>query len=296
MAHRAQPRRADDLLSLTAVDTLWAKLTANSAVPAAPGAFTRTPSDPRLGYVLLGARAVPTAKGADGRWTVQEVDVRRAAEELRAFRDMDGMVRVAPFRNSTSAGHSDVSTLRWRQRLGQEWDRVRGAAAREQQPVCDGDHLPHLAGIDWGRTRVVRTGAGPVHTWWLPRALVRVLDAAEHAEARWLLATRTCHDCGAVAEQADQRRVQAGTGWQTRCPDCRVTALRPCRGELDDHVYAVLSRKRSLQVSEWQCAVCREAPPPCSTTATNTATFEPRSAPPATRGNGRTTSTATMST
>ncbi|WP_236653308.1 endonuclease domain-containing protein [Streptacidiphilus melanogenes] len=246
---------------MTAVDTLWAELTANSAVPAAPGAFTRAPSDPRLGYVLLGARAVSTAKGAGGRWTVQEVDVRRAAEELRAGgANMDGLVCVAPFRSSTSAGNSDVSTLRWRQRLGQEWDRVRATAGREQHSAYDGDHLPHLAGIDWRRTLVVRPGAGPVHTWWLPRALVRVLDAAEHAEAQWLQAARTCHVCGAVAEQAEQWRVQTSTGWQTRCPDCRVTARRPYRGELDDHVYAVLSRKRSLQVSEWQCAVCQEAP------------------------------------
>jgi hypothetical protein len=29
---------------------------------------------------------------------------------------------------------------------------------------------------------------------------------------------------------------------------------------LEDHVYAALSKKRSLQVSAWRCAVCKEAP------------------------------------
>jgi hypothetical protein len=122
--------------------------------------------------VLLGARAVPTAKEGNGRWTVEEADVRRAAEELSAVRvNADGVVRVAPFHGSLRVAQSDVSTLRWRQRLGQEWDRVRGAAAREQQSVYDdGDQQPHLAGIDWCRALVSRTGPGTVHTWWLPRA------------------------------------------------------------------------------------------------------------------------------
>ncbi|MFI9271486.1 endonuclease domain-containing protein [Kitasatospora sp. NPDC052896] len=90
---------------------------------------------------------------------------------------------------------------------------------------------------------------------------MKVLDAAEHAEARWLLAVRTCQRCGAVADHPDQWRVQTDSGWQTICPTCRTTTLRPYNGELEGHLYAVLRKKRSsLEVSGWICAICREAP------------------------------------
>ncbi|AUY53952.1 recombinase [Streptomyces sp. CB01881] len=261
MPHRATPRRTGHLLPLAAADALWAELMANSVFPAAGQAFTGFPADPRVGYVLLGARAVPTVKGVGGRWHVQEADVRRAAEELRAVKACGvGLVRVAPFRGSLKTGQREGPALRWRQRLGQEWARARVDAAPGPLPRGS-DHLPHLAGIDWRRSLMERTGAGAGDTWWLPRTLVKMLDAAEHAEERWLLAARTCQRCGAVADQLEQWRVQAGSSRQTICPDCRTTTPRPYNGELEGHVYSVLSKKRaSLEVSGWRCAVCREAP------------------------------------
>ncbi|MGE7439074.1 endonuclease domain-containing protein [Kitasatospora sp. NPDC001175] len=260
MPHRATPRRTGHLLPLAVADALWAELMANSVFPAGQ-AFTGFPADPQVGYVLLGARAVPTVKGVGGRWHVQEADVRRAAEELRAVRVSGvGLVRVAPFRGSLKAGQREGPALRWRQRLGQEWARARVDAAPGRL-LRGSDHLPHLAGIDWRRSLMERTGAEAENTWWLPRTLVKVLDAAEHAEERWLLAARTCQRCGSVADQPEQWRVQAGSSWQTICPGCRTTTLRPYNGELEGHVYSVLSKKRaSLEVSGWRCAVCQEAP------------------------------------
>jgi hypothetical protein len=90
---------------------------------------------------------------------------------------------------------------------------------------------------------------------------VKLLDAAEHTEAQWLLAARTCQRCHAVADQSGHWRVQAGSGWQTLCPDCRTTALRPYKDELEGQLYSVLSKKRGvLEVSGWTCAVCDDAP------------------------------------
>jgi len=260
MPHRATPRRADRRLPLAVADALWAELTTNSAVPAASGALTCFPSDPRAGYLLLGARVLPTAQGPDGQWHVHEADVRRAAEELSAvLMERGGMVRVAPAHGPLRANQKDGPALRWRQRLGQEWSRSRLDAASERSR--GNAALPHLVGIDWRRATVERTQARAEDTWWLPRALVRILDAAEHAEAQWLLAARTCQRCDTVADPPDQWPLQTGSGRQTICPDCRTTTPRPYKGELDGQVYSVLSKRRaSLEVSEWQCAVCRQAP------------------------------------
>ena len=210
--------------------------------------------------MLLGAHVLPTTQGADGQWHVQEADVRRAAEQLSAvMADRGGLVKVAPSHGLLAADQSDGPTLRWRQRLSREWVSSRDDAASERSQ-CGSAPLPHLAGIDCRRGIVERPQARAEDTWWLPRALVKVLDAAEHAEAQWLQAARTCR-CGTVADQADPWPVQTAGDGQRICPDCRTTTPRPYKGELDGQVYSVLSKKRAvLEVSRWTCAVCQEAP------------------------------------
>ncbi|MEZ0095607.1 endonuclease domain-containing protein [Streptacidiphilus sp. EB129] len=262
MPHRATPRRADGLLALATADALWAELTAISAVRAASGAFTRPPAHPPAGYVLLGKHAVPTVKGADGRWHVPETDVRTAAAELSTV-TMNGedLVRVAPFQGSPDAGNRDRPAPRWRHLIGQEWIRTRSHPGLQPSRHSGSDQLPHLAGIDWGQAIVKRTQARAADTWWLPRTLVQLLDAAGRTEAQWLLAARRCQGCGAAADQCDRWRVQVDGGWQTLCPGCRTTTLRRYDGQWEGHVYAALSKKRSpLEVSGWMCALCQEAP------------------------------------
>ena len=255
MPHCVTPRRAERRLALAVADALWVELMTRSAVPAVSGALTCFPSDPRAGYVLLGARVLPITKGADGQWQVCEADVRLAAAELGAVMvNRGGLVRVSPSPGPLRTDQSDGSGLRWRWRLGREWAQA-GVDTASERSQCGPGSLPHLAGIDWRRAIVERPQASAEDTWWLPRALVKVLDAAEHAEAQWLPAARTCRQCGTVADRPDR--------WAARnlCPDCRTTTPRPYKGELDGQVYSVLSRKRaSLEVSGWRCAVCQEAP------------------------------------
>ncbi|MBV9023358.1 MAG: recombinase [Streptomycetaceae bacterium] len=262
MTEAELPRRAHGLLTLPAANALWPELLSNSAVPAASEAFTGSPADPRSGYILLGSHLVPTVQNADGRWHVHGADVRRAAAELGSLKvDRNALVHVGPCR-VPGAGQEDARALRWRQRLDHEWTRVRNHDASDGSwQQVGSDHLRHLAGIDWRRFLVVRPKPQAAHAWWLPRTLARVLDAAERAEAQWLLAAQTCSKCGASADnQPEMSRVQTESGRQTSCPAC-TTTLRPYTGELEGQLYSALSRKRSsLAVSEWRCAVCQEAP------------------------------------
>ncbi|MFB7293766.1 endonuclease domain-containing protein [Actinacidiphila glaucinigra] len=263
MAEADTTRRTHGLLTLAAAEALWPELLSKSTVPAAPEAFTGSPANPRSGYVLLGSHLVPTVQDADDRWHVHEADVRRAAAELRLVTlNKNALVHVRPG-HVPSAGQGDARALRWRQRLGREWIQARNYDTSDGSwQQTGGDHLRHLAGIDWRRVLVVRTKTQAARTWWVPRTLGQVLDAAERAEAQWLLAARTCSRCGAKADNRPETwRVQTGSGQQTICHACRTTTLRPYTRELEGRLYSALSKKRgSLAVSGWRCAVCEEAP------------------------------------
>ncbi|WP_306324416.1 endonuclease domain-containing protein [Streptomyces venezuelae] len=112
---------------------------------------------------------------------------------------------------------------------------------------------------------------GSRRTWWLPRAVVRLLDAAEHAETRWLRTSGTRDTDVAVAEPlsrpgraggADGRRTGSPEDRRPANPDGPVVPPRPYGKELEGRLYSVLSRKPDIarKVAGWVCAVCRAAP------------------------------------
>ncbi|WP_043263283.1 endonuclease domain-containing protein [Streptomyces sp. CT34] len=253
--------RTGGLISLGAAEALWAGLTADSAVPAASGVFTCSPADARVGYVLLGSRVVAMVKASGGQWNVPESEVRRAAAGLSAVEmDCQDLVRIGPFRGAPQQQRNDGTLLRWRQRstreLQESGDRERAARGEDGRPC-------HLAGIDWRRILVEQTREGTVRTWWLPRAVVRLLDAAEHAETQWLHAARTRQASAVVTERpSHHRQSRAADSRQTASPDCPTAPLRPYNGELEGQLYSALSRKPGIsrKVAEWTCAVCRTAP------------------------------------
>ncbi|MER7488678.1 endonuclease domain-containing protein [Streptomyces sp. NPDC126497] len=261
MSERVIPGRAGGLITLEAADALWAGLTADSAVPTASAAFTRPPAHARGGYVLLGGRVVTTVEAGDGRWGVPESEVRRAAAELNAVElDRQDLVRIGPFRDGPTQEHQEGTPLRWRRRIARE---LGGGDEPGRAARCDGDRPHHLAGIDWRRMLVERTRDRTARTWWLPRAAVRLLDAAEHTEMRWLRAARTRQAGATVTESPSRRRQDRPADVrQTTSPDGPTAPLRPYHEELKGHLYAVLSRKpgTSRKVAGWCCAVCRTAP------------------------------------
>ncbi|GFH34451.1 recombinase [Streptomyces pacificus] len=246
-------------------DTLWAGLTTGSAVPTAPAALTSSPADARVGYVLLGARAVATVQTDGGRWNVPEAEVRRAAAALNAVEvDRRDLVRVGSFRPFRGAPRQECvqgPPLRWRRQITGE---PRQSGAPEQTARSEGVRPCHLAGIDWRRVLVVRTRGGTEQTWWLPRAVVRLLDAAEHTEARWPRAARTRREGSAPAEPPSRHlRLPAAGGRQiTGEPRHPIAPPRAYHGELQGHVYSVLSRRPGIsrKVAGWMCALCRTAP------------------------------------
>ncbi|MET7552525.1 endonuclease domain-containing protein [Streptomyces sp. NPDC005479] len=258
MSERVIPGRTGGLITLGAADVLWAGLTAGSAVPAASAAFTCSPADAQAGYVLLGSRVVATVEVSGGRWSVVEIEVRRAAAKLNAV-EMDGqdLVRIGPFRSAQE--QNEGMPLRWRQRIARELQEL---GDPERSARCDGGRPYHLAGIDWRRILVEQTRDHTVRTWWLPRAVVRLLDAAEHTETQWLQAARTRQKSAAAIEpRSHHRQTLAADGQQTTSPDCPTTP-RPYNGELKGHLYSVLSRKPGIsrKVAGWTCAVCCTAP------------------------------------
>ncbi|MQY10756.1 hypothetical protein SRB5_08690 [Streptomyces sp. RB5] len=232
MSERAESGRTDGLITLAAADALWVELTTGSDVPTASGALTRSPACAGTGYVLLGSRVVTTARGS-----VPEAEVRRAAAVLNAVAvDRRDLVRVGPFHAAPGPEREEGTPLRWRRRIAEE--------PGGPEAVRDAHHL---AGIDWRQLLVDQTRDGTRHTWWLPRAVVRLLDAAEHAEA-----VRTRRTSAAVTEQtraADRRADPAGP-------------VRPYNKELEGQLYSALSRKpgTARKVAGWACAVCRTAP------------------------------------
>ncbi|MFF3358139.1 endonuclease domain-containing protein [Streptomyces sp. NPDC002917] len=261
MSEGVIPGRTGGLITLGAADALWAGLTAGSAVPAASAAFTCSPADAQAGYVLLGSRVVATVKASGGQWSVPEVEVRRAAAELNAVEmDRQDLVRIGPFRDGQKQEHNEGTTLRWRQRIARELQEL---DKPERAARCDAGRPYQLAGIDWRRILVEETRDRTARTWWLPRAVVRLLDVAEHAETRWLQAARTRQENAAVTESTSHhRQARAAGGRQTTSPECLAAPLRPYNEELKGHLYSVLSRKpgTSRKVAEWTCAICRTAP------------------------------------
>ncbi|MFF3396005.1 endonuclease domain-containing protein [Streptomyces sp. NPDC002669] len=261
MSERVVPGRTDGLITLVAADALWADLTAGSAVPAASGVFTRSPARARTGYVLLGGRVVAAVRASDGRWGVPEVEVRRAAAELNAVEmDRQDLVRIGPFREAPGQGRDGEAPLRWRQHIREELREPGGSgrAARHE-----GGRPHHLAGIDWRQMLVERAHGGTRRTWWLPRAVVRLLDAAEHAEKQWVQAARAGRESPAVTEPPSRPRQARDTEDRPTTGSENPTAsLRPYGKELEGRLYSVLSRKPGIsrKVAGWACAVCRTAP------------------------------------
>ncbi|WP_406171148.1 endonuclease domain-containing protein [Streptomyces sp. NBC_00996] len=260
MSERVIPGRTDGLITLGAADALWVDLTAGSAVPTASGAFTRSPAPARTGYVLLGGHVVATVKASGGQWGVPEAEVRRAAAELNAVGvDRQDLVRIGPFRRVPRQEYDEGTPLRWRQRITWELQELGGSeqAARREGGQC------HLAGIDWRQILVERTRDGTRRTWWLPRAVVRLLDAAEHTETQWARAARTRRADAAVVEPSScAGQARDADGRQTTSPERPTVSLRPYTRELEGQLYSVLSRKpgTSRKVAGWACAVCRTAP------------------------------------
>ncbi|MFF4796681.1 endonuclease domain-containing protein, partial [Streptomyces sp. NPDC001276] len=261
MSERVMPGRTDGLITLGAADALWVDLTADSAVPTASGAFTCSPAHARVGYVLLGDHVVATVRASGGQWSVPEVEVRRAAAELNAVgMDEQDLVRIGPFRGAPTQERNEEPPLRWRQRITGELQELGGP---ERAARREGGRPYHLAGIDWRQILVEQTRDGTQRTWWLPRAVVRLLDAAEHIETQWVQAARTRQANAAVTEPPSRPpQARAAGGRQTTGPEGPTASLRPYNGELEGQLYSVLSRKpgTSRRVTGWACAVCRTAP------------------------------------
>ncbi|MFI1537647.1 NucA/NucB deoxyribonuclease domain-containing protein [Streptomyces anandii] len=259
MSERVVSGRTDGLITLSAADALWVDLTADSAVPTASGAFTRSPA--RVGYVLLGSHVVATVRVSGCQWSVPEDEVRRAAAELNAVgMDRQDLVRIGPFRGAPRQECDEETPLRWRRRITGELQELGGPERAVRREV---GRQYHLAGIDWRQMLVEQTRDGTQRTWWLPRAVVRLLDAAEHAEAQWVRAARTRQASAAATEPSSHpRQAQAADGRQTTSPEGPTASLRPYNKELEGRLYSVLSRKpgTSRRVAGWACAVCRTAP------------------------------------
>ncbi|MFB9462065.1 endonuclease domain-containing protein [Streptomyces cinereospinus] len=260
MSERVMPGRTDGLITLGAADALWVDLTADSAVPTASGAFTRSPARAQVGYVLLGSHAVATVRVSGGQWSVPEDEVRRAASELVAVGvDPQDLVLIGPFRGAPRQGRDEETPLRWRRRIAGEPQESGGPERAARRDV---GRPHHLAGIDWRQILVERDRDGTQRTWWLPRAVVRLLDAAEHAETQWVRAARARQASAAATEPSSPGRARYAGGRRTTSPAGPTASLRPYGKELEGRLYSVLSRKPGIsrRVAEWACAVCRGAP------------------------------------
>lgn len=114
-------------------------------------------------------------------------------------------------------------------------EQTAGREARQPYP---------LAGIDWRQILVEQTRDGTQRTWWLPRAVVRLLDAAEHAETQWVQAARTRRTRSAVTEPPSRpRQARDASGRRGTSPESPTAPLRPYGKELEGQLYSVLSRK-----------------------------------------------------
>ncbi|MFG3287763.1 endonuclease domain-containing protein [Streptomyces sp. NPDC048179] len=258
MSERVKPGGTDGLITLDTADALWVDLTADSAVPTAAGAFTRSPARARVGYVLLGGHVVAAVRASDGQWSVPEGEVRRAAAELNALgMDRQDLVRIGPFR--AAPGTSATRKRRWRRRITRELqepgDPERAARREDGRPY-------HLAGIDWRQILVEQTRDGTQRSWWLPRAVVRLLDAAEHTETQWMRAARTRQASAAAEPPSHPRQARDADSRRTMSPEAPAASPQPYDKELEGQLYSVLSRRPGIsrRVAGWTCAVCRTAP------------------------------------
>ncbi|WP_438484321.1 endonuclease domain-containing protein [Streptomyces sp. S186] len=191
-----------------------------------------------------------------------EARVRRAAAELNAMRmDRQDLIRIGPFRGAPQHEGNEETPLCWRRRLVRELQELGGGPG---QAVRRDVGRPYpLAGIDWRQMLVEQTRGGTQRTWWLPRAVVRLLDAAEHAETQWVQAARTRQATAAVTEPPSlPRQARAADGPQPTSPQSPTASPRPYGKELDGQLYSVLSKKPGIsrKVAGWACAVCRTAP------------------------------------
>ncbi|MEU3145267.1 endonuclease domain-containing protein [Streptomyces sp. NPDC006999] len=278
MTERVVHHGARGLVTPEEADALWAVLTADGTVPAVAGPFTHRPSPARAGYVLVGCRVVTAVQVGGDRWRVPEAQVREAAAELNAVRmDRRDLVRVGPFRASQGPAYDEETRMRWRRRVADELAEPAGPGRTAGRPT-------HLAGIDWRRVLVERDRAG-TRTWWLPRTVVRLLDAAEHAETRWLRAEAIGEGdvaggpAATASSPAARQDVGADGGPAPRFagtvspPDPveqgvsqlseEATAPpRPYGKELEGRRYSVLSREPGIteRVAGWLCAVCLRVP------------------------------------
>jgi hypothetical protein len=208
---------------------------------------------------LLGACVVELVRTGDGRWSVPEAEVRRAAAAWNAVEvDALDLVRIGPFRGVPEQERAGGTLRGWRRRITRE---LREADRPGHQAGHEAGPWSHLAGVDWRRLLVQRFGDRVERSWWLPRAVVRLLDAAEHTETEWLHTTRACQADRALTEQ-HRRDPQAPDSQSTTGVNGPAIPLRPYTGELRGQLYSVLSRKpgMSRQVAGWVCAVCGTAP------------------------------------
>ncbi|MFD5575004.1 endonuclease domain-containing protein [Streptomyces cadmiisoli] len=261
MSERVLPGRAGGLVTLGAADGLWVGLTADGAVPTASGALTCFPAHARMGYVLLGGHVVEVVRAGGGGWGVWPGEVRRAAAELNAVgMDRQDLVRIGPFRGVPRQGSEEDTRLCWRRRITGELQELGGA---QRAARGEAGRLCHLAGIDWRQILVEQNPDGAQRTWWLPRAVVRLLDAAEHAETRWVQAARARQTCAAATVPPSRPRPARDTGSrQAAGPGGPTASLRPYSQELEGQLYSALSRKPGIsrRVAGWACAVCGGAP------------------------------------
>ncbi|ADI06761.1 hypothetical protein SBI_03640 [Streptomyces bingchenggensis BCW-1] len=187
--------------------------------------------------------------------------MRRAAAELNAVgMDRQDLVRIGPFRGAPKQECNEEGPLRWRRRITGELQELGGPERAARREV---GRPYHLAGIDWRQILVEQTRDATQRTWWLPRAVVRLLDAAEHTETQWVQAARTRQASAAVTEPPSHpRQARDADGRQTTSPEGPTASPRPYNGELEGQLYSVLSRKpgTSRRVAGWACAVCRTTP------------------------------------
>ncbi|MEV6576404.1 endonuclease domain-containing protein [Streptomyces sp. NPDC051577] len=222
---------------------------------------------------MLAARVVAAVRAGDGRWGVAEVEVRQAALGLNSVgMDSLDLVRVGPFAGTSEQGGTGGTLLGWRGRIVEE---LRGTAGRGRVAGREEDRLCHLAGIDWRRVLVERM-RGAERTWWLPRTVVRLLDAAAHAETQWLRAAESAASapCGEAVPRARQAssaasghtreyvRSRTASAQQAQDTGAPTVPPRPYSGELTGRLYSTLSGKpgTSAKVTGWTCAVCRSTP------------------------------------
>ncbi|PKV84344.1 endonuclease VII domain-containing protein [Streptomyces sp. TLI_146] len=187
--------------------------------------------------------------------------MRRAAAELNAVAmDRQDLVRIGPFRREPRQEAAEETTLRWRRRIARE---LHQPGSPERTAQYEEGRSYHLGGIDWRQVLVEQLRDGAQRTWWLPRTVVRLLDAAEHAETQWGHATHRRQTHTSVTDPLPHpRQAPDADNRQPIGPEGSAATLRRYNNELEGQLYSVLSKKpgTSRRVTGWACAVCNTAP------------------------------------